>query len=373
MKKQLVLVGGGHAHMVTLSNLHIFTEKGYKVTVIQPSDYHYYSGMGPGMLGKTYAPGDIRFATKHVVEKKGGIFIKSKAVRVNPDEQKIVLESGSSISYDVVSFNTGSHVPMDNLCAGNDNLFLVKPIERLKDAQSRIISLSEKQQISVGIIGGGPSAVEVSGNVHRLGEKYCNYPPKIKLFCGKRLISRTPEKIGIKAFQSLKKRGIEVRFNHHVKKIDGNAVVMNSGETKEFDVIFLAMGVKPSEIFNASGLSTGPDGGLLVNKFLQNTRYPNIFGGGDCIHFQNQPLDKVGVYAVRQNPVLYHNLMACLEEKELMTFDPGGDYLLIYNLGDGTGIFYKKPIMFGGRIAFKIKDHIDRKFMKKFQAMEEDI
>ena len=51
MKKHLVLVGGGHAHMVTLAHIHRFVEKGYRVTVIGPSAYHYYSGMGPGMLG----------------------------------------------------------------------------------------------------------------------------------------------------------------------------------------------------------------------------------------------------------------------------------------------------------------------------------
>ncbi|MEJ2167255.1 MAG: pyridine nucleotide-disulfide oxidoreductase, partial [Desulfobacterales bacterium] len=62
MKKHLVLAGGGHAHMVTLANLHAFVEKGYQVTAIGPSEYHYYSGMGPGMLGKTYAPEEIRFA-----------------------------------------------------------------------------------------------------------------------------------------------------------------------------------------------------------------------------------------------------------------------------------------------------------------------
>ena len=60
MGKKLVLVGGGHAHMVTLANLHAFVDKGHDVTVIQPSEHHYYSGMGPGMLGKVYAPEDIR-------------------------------------------------------------------------------------------------------------------------------------------------------------------------------------------------------------------------------------------------------------------------------------------------------------------------
>jgi len=102
---------------------------------------------------------------------------------------------------------------------------------------------------------------------------------------------------------------------------------------------------------------------------LQCTAYPEIFGGGDCIYFKDRPLDKVGVYAVRQNPVLYQNLMASLEGTVLQPFDPGGDYLLIFNMGDGTGILRKKRLVFGGRPAFLIKDYIDRKFIRKFQAM----
>ena len=105
MGKHLVLVGGGHAHMVTLANLHIFAEKGHNITVIGPSPYHYYSGMGPGMLGNIYKSDDIRFATKHVVEKQGGTFILGKAARVDPVSKTLFLESGETVPYDVISFN----------------------------------------------------------------------------------------------------------------------------------------------------------------------------------------------------------------------------------------------------------------------------
>ncbi len=75
----------------------------------------------------------------------------------------------------------------------------------------------------------------------------------------------------------------------------------------------------------------------MVNRFLQSTTHPEIFGGGDCIYFQKSPMDKVGVYAVRENPVLFHNLLAGMEGGNLQPFDPGGNYLLIFNLGDGEG------------------------------------
>ena len=78
------------------------------------------------------------------------------------------------------------------------------------------------------------------------------------------------------------------------------------------------------------------------------------------------------MYAVRENPVLLHNLLASLEGGALEIFDPGPEYLLIFNVGGGHGVFKKKWLVFGGKIAFMIKDYIDRKFMKKFQAIEKE-
>lgn len=152
-----------------------------------------------------------------------------------------------------------------------------------------------------------------------------------------------------------------------VKKIRTGFVTDTSGKTRAFDIILVAVGVNPSPVFKVSGIPTGPDGGMRVNRYLQSIRYNNIFGSGDCIWFQEAPLDKVGVYAVRQNPVLFHNLTAALDGSEFLPFIPQRDYLLILNLGDGTGIFYKRSICFNGRIAFIIKDYIDRNFMRKFK------
>jgi len=370
MSKHLVLVGGGHAHMMTLANLHAFLEKGHSVTVIGPSEYHYYSGMGPGMLGKTYSPGDIRFATKHVVEKQGGVFVLGKAVRINTKQKQILLESGDAISYDVVSFNAGSYVPRLDLPEGIKDIYAVKPIEKLMEAQKRILALAIEKRITIGIVGGGPSSAEIAGNIWQLTRGYGEKKPTVRIFAGNAFMVRFPEGVRSKVEKSLTGRGIEIMTNGYVQTIEPGKVTLVSGQQYNLDLIFLAMGVKPNPIFEKSGIATGPDGGLLVNRYLQSVEYPDMFGGGDCIYFQDQPLDKVGVYAVRQNPVLFQNLMAQLEGEPLLPFDPGGDYLLIFNLGGGKGVLRKKWLLFGGRPAFIIKDYIDRKFMKKFQAIE---
>lgn len=368
-KKQLVLIGGGHAHMVTLANLGSFIDKGHEVTVIQPSDYHYYSGMGPGMLGGTYAPDDIRFHTKKVVESQGGRFIKDKARLIDPKKQVVLLEeSDEEITYDVLSCNAGSFVPRKGIVEDEQTVFTAKPIEGLLHARRVILERGKQEPLEIGIIGGGPSSLEIAGNIWQLCQEEGIDSVRIRVFAGSKLMKRLPEKIGILAHNIFSKRGIEIIEGAYVKEMGDGKVVLENETSYKADMIFPSTGVSPSKIFAASGLPIGPDGGLLVNTYLQSTEYPNIFGGGDCIHFQSQPLDKVGVYAVRENPVLYNNLMAALSNSELQAFGPGGSYLLIYNLGGGIGILCKWSIIFSGKLAFAIKDYIDRKFIKHFQT-----
>ncbi len=368
MTKQLVLIGGGHAHMVTLANLHTFIAKGYGVTVIQPSEYHFYSGMGPGMLGGTYSPEDIRFATRKLVEDQGGTFILDKAYRIDPHKQQVLLEKTATIvPYTVLSCNAGSYVPRNMIEGESRNIFTAKPIEELMVARQSILEQNAAGKITVAVIGSGPSSIEIAGNIHQLCREQGGHMPRIQLFGGRNFMSGRPSKVRRLAKTILERKGIEIIEAGYVKQIRNGQILLENGQSYPADIIFPAVGVKPSELFARSGLPIGPDGGLLVDECLRSNRYQNIFGGGDCIHFKPEPLDKVGVYAVRQNSVLYRNLMACLDGKDPEKFSPGGAYLLIYNLGDGEGILSKWFLTFSGKFAFYIKDRIDRKFIRTFQ------
>lgn len=55
MGRRLVFVGAGHAHLTAITDLERFSDDGHSVTVIRAGPYHYYSGMGPGML-RAYTP-----------------------------------------------------------------------------------------------------------------------------------------------------------------------------------------------------------------------------------------------------------------------------------------------------------------------------
>ncbi len=371
MAKHLVLVGGGHAHLTCLKNLPEFTGRGHEVTVIGPAAHHYYSGMGPGMLAGTYRPQEIRFNIQKMVHRGGGRFQKGVVATIKPVEKRLVLASGEEIPYDVVSFNTGSGIPTADLPIAQDaRVFTVKPIEQLLQAQQHIKDRLKKKTHHIVIVGGGPAGLEITANLWRLASNLGG-EARFTLVAGRRLMGDFPDKVRTLALTSLTGRGVEVIEGTHLKEVQTNVAVLKDGRMLPFDMIFLALGVRPAALFGNSGLPTGPDGGLLVNNFLQSVAHPEIFGGGDCIYFQPQPLDKVGVYAVRENPILLHNLQAALEGRIMRRFKPGGDYLLIFNLGDDRAIFRKKQFVFAGKLAFWLKDYIDRRFMRKFQISGE--
>lgn len=372
MAKHLVLVGGGHAHLTSLKNLDRFSKMGHRVTLISVTSYHYYSGMGPGMLSGIYQPWEVRFHVKKMAENRGATFIEGKVIRVNPIEHLIFLDSGERISYDVVSFNTGSEVPIELITkAPEANLFPVKPVVNLLKARQAVLeAIQNKQKLHLVVIGGGPAGVEISANLLRLLHKNRG-EGEIILIGGKRLLGDAPEKVRHLTIESLQGRGVKIIEGNYVKTLEKGEAVLNDGRRFQMDVAFIATGIRPASLFRDSGIPTGTDGGLLVNPYLQSVVHPDIFGAGDCISLEGHQLAKVGVYAVRESPLLFHNLKVALDGGTMKAFSPQKHFLLIFNMGNGKGIFWKKNWIWEGRLAFLLKDYIDRKFMKTFQISGE--
>jgi len=367
LKKKLILAGGGHAHLLTLSRMNEITSKGHSVTLVSPSEFHYYSGMGPGMLGGIYEPEDISFNIKKMTEAGGGSFVRDSVEKVDPIEKTLFLRSGRRLNYDMVSFNTGSTVSFKTTILNTTDIFTVKPVENLYIAKNRLIQLCRNKKKSVAIIGGGPAGAEIAGNIHSLCKKVRLISPEINLYCD-RFMSRFSSNFSSLVKKSLIEKNVRINEQFSATDIEQGWIRFDNGKTVNPDLIFIATGVVPSPVFKNSNIDTGPDGGLSVNRFLQSISHPEIFGGGDCIHFKDQPLDMAGVYAVREASVLLKNILAFLGNNILQPFYTDNDYLMILNTGNRNGILKKGRYVFEGKTAFILKDYIDRRFMKKFAS-----
>lgn len=372
MNKRIIIVGGGHAHLTLLANIGRFITAGHSVTVINAARFHYYSGMGPGLLSGRYSAADIRFDIRRMVEERGGLFHEATVTRIDPEEPRISLESGETLDYDLISFNTGSRIPKERLAtATGDGVFTVKPIEGLYRLQKYIMDRrirKERGPMALWVAGGGPAGIESAANLRALVRSH-DIPATVTLVAGRRLMAGFADKARSAALDALAENDITVREGIRLQSAGDAFVTLSDGRSHDADAVLLAIGIEPSPIFRSSGLPVGPNGGLLVNRYLQSPRYPEIFGGGDCIDFAPVPLKRVGVYAVRQNPLLLHNLLAAANGEPLQPFVPQKAVMLILNMGDGTGLFFRDERVWRGRLAFRLKEWIDWKFMRTFQSM----
>lgn len=369
MRRELVVVGGGHAHLTMLNKLGMFTEQDYGVTVVNPDEYHYYSGMGPGMLGGRYRPEKIRFDVREMTERAEARFVRDRAVRIDPELRRIELAGGETLPYHVASFNTGSGVPFpipDRL--RNRRVFPVKPIANLRTARERLLKQLKGDRVRIVVVGGGPAGVEMAGNLKRLVKK-ARGTATITIVSGGRLLAGFPRRARNFVLHNFVRRGIDVVENMRAAAVTGDGVELEGGETLPAETVFVAAGVRPSGLFAESGVETGPDGGLAVNEYLQSVSHPELFGGGDCIHFSPEPLDKVGVHAVRQNMILFHNLLSAMKASEdMQAFAPRKRYMLILNLGDGQGVFIRNGWVWRGWLAWMLKNYIDTEFMRNMRS-----
>lgn len=372
MGKHLLLAGGGHAHLLALKNAAEFSRRGVRVTLVGPSPYHYYSGMGPGLLSGLYRPGQARFHVRRMIEQGGGTFVQDQVAAVDPARRVAALATGRELPYDAASFNVGSRVPLEAIPGAEGAAVPVKPIENLVAARRGLVERLRGSVPRLAVVGGGPAGVELAGNLRRLVER-TGGRAEIRLYAGEaRLLPALPEAAGRRARASLERRGVEVLTGASVVALGKGQVRTERDGAALFDAAFLAIGVQPSGgAFAGSGLATDASGALVVGERLESVSHAGVFGGGDCVALAGRRLARVGVYAVREAPVLYRNLLAATAGGASSVFRPQRRYLLILNLGDGTGLAVWGRWVARGRWALAWKNRLDLGFMARFQVCGE--
>jgi selenide,water dikinase len=81
------------------------------------------------------------------------------------------------------------------------------------------------------------------------------------------------------------------------------------------------------------------------------------------------PRPKAGVYAVRQAPVLAHNLRTALAGGMPRRYRPQRDYLKLISLGQKEALVERSGLTLRGPWLWRLKNRIDRDFMDKFRHL----
>jgi selenide,water dikinase len=201
---------------------------------------------------------------------------------------------------------------------------------------------------------------------NRLGEKSVN----IELWCGAPEILQNYNARARRAVMAaLQRQGIVVHLNARVERVEQGCLVMADGARPVYDELFWCTGAAAAPWITASGLRTDGGGFLAVRDTLQSLDDDRVFAAGDIATQVNHPRPKAGVFAVRQGPVLAHNLRALLLDKPLRNHRPQQRFLSLISLGGKQATADKGPFSATGRWVWRWKDRIDREFMSRFEEL----
>lgn len=156
-----------------------------------------------------------------------------------------------------------------------------------------------------------------------------------------------------------------------VEGVDGGRLMLAGGQTIEADVIVWATGAAPPPLVADLGLPTNAQGFLSTEDTLRSTAGAPIFAVGDCGSIRGSTTAKAGVYAVRQGPVLWTNIQRLLtrDTRPLESYTPQRHFLKLLNTADGEAIGEWHGVSFEGAWAWRLKDTIDRRFMRRLQEL----
>ena len=367
MKPRLVLVGAGHAHLGAFEGLSRLVEDGYPVTVISRDPVYCYSGMAPGVLGGIYEPADMSLDVGSIVRDSGARFLPREVVRIDPRRRRLVLDDDTAEPYDVASFNIGSDIPIGGMELDSATAVVVKPINHFCRVRDRLEELfGAADPVRVLIAGGGPAGLEIAANVVSLARLRGGSVSVTIVTSGRFMRMLSPPALSA-AKDAMARGDVAILEDRRLRSAVGGTARLDDGEEREVDLAVVAVGVRPAGLFRDSGLPTAEDGGLLVDDRLRSPSFPEIFASGDCASMTDRILPRIGAVACRQNPVIAKNVVAALTGGRLCRFRPRRRYLQIFNLGEGRGLIVRGGLSLEGRLAFRLKDSIDRRFIRRLR------
>lgn len=374
--KELVLLGGGHSHVIVLRMLAMQPIPGLQVTLISPDTNTPYSGMLPGLVAGHYSAADMHIDLVPLCRFAGVRYLQTSAYDIDPVQRIVRCEARPDVGYDVLSIDIGITPAWLDGPRTSDQVIAVKPINQfLHKWQACLMRLKNGSVRDIGIVGGGAGGVELCLAVHHyLQQQHATGAIKqsinVHLFIDKdSVLPGYSEAVQHIFSEILDERGIHLHIRFRVAAVQGKHLVPEVGEAVSMDEIFWVTSAAAQSWLAATSLATDAHGFVETRDTLQVQNYDDIFAAGDVAHVVNHPRPKAGVFAVRQGPVLFHNIRRLLLHKPLKAYVPQKTFLSLISTGDRGAVASKYGYSAKGSWVWHWKDWIDRRFMKQFTRL----
>lgn len=354
MKKiKIVIVGGGFGGVYTAKNLCKYFDKNkIEITLINRSNYFLFTPLLHEVATGGLTADSIREPIREVFRNCPVNIVEDTVVEMDK-VNKIVKTINTSYAYDYLVVATGAETNYFNTPGAKEHTFALKNLSDASSLRNHIIQTCEqavltknKDMLVTSIIGAGPTGVELAAELqeymqHTIFTYYNTSHFKkedikvILVTATPDIISQFPPKMRIVAAKELNNRGIEIKANTIVVKVEPGQLSFKDGTT-----------MKSHTIVWVAGVTAGASGRLEINESLQTTSSPEVFALGDTAG----KCPMLAQVAVQQAKVVAYNIHALIEKKKLRVFIFKQKGLLIsigqwYAIGNFFGLTFRGRIM----------------------------
>ncbi len=376
---KIIIAGAGFAGLKLARSLN--NKPGYDVILIDKYNYHQFQPLFYQVATAGLDASNISFPLRKVFQKSKNVRVRMAEIKkINTLENKIETDIGS-FDYDHLVIATGA----DTNFFGNVQLqqaaFPMKStvealqlrhrlLQNFEDALQVTDKVELEKMLSVVVVGGGPTGVEVSGALAEM-KKYVlpkDYPEldfnamKIYLLeAGTKTLAAMSDKSSSQSAEYLNHLGVQLLTNSIVENYDGETVRLKNGSTIAAKTVIWAAGIK-------GNIPTGIDPNLIargnrikVNRYNQVNGFLNMYALGDVAYMETQKYPnahpQVANVAINQAKTLAENFERMLNGnshflKEFEYHDKGSMATVGRNL---AVVDLPKPkLHFGGFMAWLI-------------------
>lgn len=375
--KDLVLVGGGHAHVSVLRRFGMEPMPGLRLTLIARDVHTPYSGMLPGYVAGLYTRDDCHIDLGPLARFAGARLYHAEVEGLDLNERRVIVRGRPPVAFDLLSINAGSRPRTIDVPGAAEHALAVKPIDAFLEQWEALIArvLASTGPFRVCVVGGGAGGVELAlSTQYRLRELLRSRgddPGRVRYA----LLTRGPEILpthnpGVRArfVRVLAERGIDLRTDHTVVEVTPTEVRALGRLPVAADAVLWVTDAAAPAWAGGCGLAVDENGFIRVDDCLQSVSHPGVFAAGDNAALPD-PRPKSGVFAVRQGPVLADNLRRAATGRRLRAYRAQRHFLGLISTGDRYAVASRGGWSAEGAWLWRWKDWIDRRFMRRFNEL----
>lgn len=360
--RDLVLIGGGHSHALLLRMWGMRPLPGVRLTVINPNPVAEYSGMLPGFVAGIYTRDQLSIDLVRLCRHAGARLVLDRATGIDRVNRHVELAGRAPVAYDLASVDIGVSTAVDQIAGFEQHGVAVKPTDRFT---ARWDDFRLRGGGNVVVIGAGLAGAEIALAARRQLPEAAIHVIETDPVPLRELSDRARWLV----LSRMKKASVELICGAAAVAANQRSVELADGRRVEADMIIGAGGGRVAGWLGEVGLRMSEDR-VQIRDTLQSSD-PAIFAAGDCAVLSDRPRPQAGVFAVRQAPVLYHNLSQALAGRKAMRrFRPQQDWLRLIAAG-GDAVADKWGFGAQGGWVWRWKDRIDRKFMTRLHDLPE--